>query len=107
MIKDAKGSQQADVYSFGILLWELATREEVYAGLSAAQIIAKVANEGLRPKAPRGTFSVRLSVCLSFSSVHSLTRTLRSVPWKAGLEMETQNLLFVWPFASYDIKPYR
>lgn len=28
---------------------------QVYAGLSAAQIIDRVANQGLRPKAPRGT----------------------------------------------------
>eukprot|EP00953_Heterococcus_sp_UTEX-ZZ885_P041340 21096-Heterococcus_DN1.PRE.2 len=54
VIKHAKGSWQSDVYAFGILLWELATREEVHAGLSAAQIIARVANDGLRPKIPRG-----------------------------------------------------
>lgn len=29
MIKHAKGGDKADVYAFGILLWELATREEV------------------------------------------------------------------------------
>jgi Protein tyrosine and serine/threonine kinase len=38
VIKHAKGSWQSDVYAFGILLWELATREEVHAGLSAAQV---------------------------------------------------------------------
>ncbi|CAM9482831.1 unnamed protein product [Ectocarpus fasciculatus] len=54
VIKDAKSSEKADVYAFGILLWELATREQVYSGLSAAQIIDRVANQGLRPKAPRG-----------------------------------------------------
>ncbi|CAM9802571.1 unnamed protein product, partial [Scytosiphon promiscuus] len=53
VIKDAKCSEKADVYAFGILLWELATREQVYSGLSAAQIIDRVANQGLRPKAPR------------------------------------------------------
>ena len=34
------------------VLWELATREEVYAALSAAQIISRVANEGMRPPTP-------------------------------------------------------
>ncbi|KAG5189683.1 kinase-like domain-containing protein [Tribonema minus] len=52
VIRHAKGSWQSDVYAFGILLWELATREEVHSNLSAAQIIARVANEGLRPKVP-------------------------------------------------------
>lgn len=37
------------MYAFGIVLWEVFTRKEVHEGLSAAQIIAKVANEGLRP----------------------------------------------------------
>jgi hypothetical protein len=40
------------VYGYGIVLWELATREEVYQGLETTQIIAKVANENLRPPVP-------------------------------------------------------
>ncbi|KAH8086673.1 protein kinase [Aureococcus anophagefferens] len=53
LIKGAKGSERIDVYAFGIVLWELATREEVYGDLSAAQIISRVANEGLRPEPPQ------------------------------------------------------
>lgn len=34
-------------------MWELATREEVYQGLETTQIIAKVANENLRPPVPQ------------------------------------------------------
>ena len=29
VIKLARGSEKADVYAYGVLLWELATREEV------------------------------------------------------------------------------
>jgi len=54
VIKHGKGSERIDVYSFGVVLWELATRHEVHATLTAAQIIARVANEGLRPPVPRG-----------------------------------------------------
>ena len=53
VINYAHASKDSDVYAFGIVLWEVFTRAEVYEGLSAAQIIAKVANEGLRPKVPR------------------------------------------------------
>ena len=53
VIKNAHSSKCSDVYAFGILLWEVYTREEVHEGLSAAQIIAKVAHEGLRPKIPK------------------------------------------------------
>jgi serine/threonine protein kinase len=52
VIKHARSSKFSDVYSYGIILWELATREEVYVGLESTQIIAKVANDNLRPPVP-------------------------------------------------------
>ena len=54
VIKHARSSKFSDVYGFGIILWELATREEVYQGLESTQIIAKVANDNLRPPIPVG-----------------------------------------------------
>lgn len=53
VIKHARSSKYSDVYGYGIVLWELATREEVYQGLETTQIIAKVANESLRPPVPQ------------------------------------------------------
>jgi serine/threonine protein kinase len=53
VITHARSSKYSDVYSFGIVLWELATREEVYQGLETTQIIAKVANDNLRPPIPQ------------------------------------------------------
>jgi hypothetical protein len=52
VINNAHFSKSSDVYAFGIILWEVFTRQEIYEGLSAAQIIAKVAHEGLRPQLP-------------------------------------------------------
>ena len=53
VINNARSSKYSDVYSYAIVLWEMATREEVYPGLEATQIIAKVANESLRPSVPK------------------------------------------------------
>lgn len=52
VIKHSRSSQFSDVYGYGIVLWELATREEVYQGLETYQIISMVANENLRPPVP-------------------------------------------------------
>lgn len=51
-IKRGRSSKYSDVYSYGIILWELWTRNEVYADLGTAQIIYQVANEDLRPPVP-------------------------------------------------------
>lgn len=49
VIYNAHFSKESDVYAFGIILWEIFSRNEVHTNLSAAQIIAKVVHEGLRP----------------------------------------------------------
>ena len=40
---------KADVYAFGIILWEILTREEPYEEKEPMQIVVEVVNEGLRP----------------------------------------------------------
>jgi len=52
VIRNARSSKCSDVYSYGIILWEMATRDEVYANLESTQIIAQVANDNLRPPVP-------------------------------------------------------
>ncbi len=53
VITHARSSKHSDVYGYGIILWELATREEVYSEFESTQIIAKVANDNLRPPVPK------------------------------------------------------
>nr|UDO46925.1 ser/thr kinase [Pandoravirus massiliensis] len=43
---------QADVYAFGIVLWEMATRSEPYAGMSPASIAVSVIRDDARPPLP-------------------------------------------------------
>ncbi|KAK9715261.1 hypothetical protein RND81_06G153700 [Saponaria officinalis] len=45
-------SQKVDVYSFGIVMWELLTGEEPYADMSSAEIIAGTIKGTLRPEIP-------------------------------------------------------
>jgi len=50
VIKGHKYTEKADVFSFGIILWELATRKPPYYGIDGSEVSRKVKDEGLRPK---------------------------------------------------------
>ncbi|KAF3323473.1 Serine/threonine-protein kinase HT1 [Carex littledalei] len=47
-----KVSAKIDVYSFGIVMWEILTGDEPYAGLHYAQVIVGILNNTLRPPVP-------------------------------------------------------
>lgn len=48
---------KADIYSFGIILWEMASRQDVFPGMSAFELIMQVGRNNLRPAIPTGTFA--------------------------------------------------
>lgn len=52
VIEHAHSSMASDIYAFGIILWEIFTRKEVFVGLTSNQIIARVVKSGLRPVVP-------------------------------------------------------
>mmetsp|Transcript_38663 Transcript_38663/g.42788 ORF Transcript_38663/g.42788 Transcript_38663/m.42788 type:complete len:767 (-) Transcript_38663:41-2341(-) len=55
VIRHQPYSQKADCYSYGILIWQLLTREDPFALHSPLEAAGKVALEAARPKFPRKT----------------------------------------------------
>jgi len=50
VIAGFKYTEKADVFSYGIILWELATRQPPYYGIDGTEVSIKVVKEDLRPK---------------------------------------------------------
>ncbi|KAJ0593693.1 putative dual-specificity kinase TKL-Pl-6 family [Helianthus annuus] len=48
-----KVSEKVDVFSFGIVLWEILTGEEPYANMHYGAIIGGIVNNTLRPPIPK------------------------------------------------------
>jgi hypothetical protein len=55
VIRHETYTETADVFSFGVLLWQLTTRELPYEDKSTFEAAAAVAMESLRPPFPDGT----------------------------------------------------
>ncbi|KAE9601676.1 putative protein kinase TKL-Pl-6 family [Lupinus albus] len=50
--KSTMVSEKIDVYSFGIVMWEVLTGDEPYADMHSASLIGGIVNNSLRPRTP-------------------------------------------------------
>ena len=50
VIAGFKYTEKADVFSFGVILWELATRKPPYYGIEGTEVSKRVVNDDMRPK---------------------------------------------------------
>jgi len=65
---EEQNTRAADIWSFGVLMWELSTREVPFSDLSPMEIGMKVALEGLRVTIPPGiarNMSRLINICLN------------------------------------------
>eukprot|EP00741_Cyanophora_paradoxa_P020987 tig00021319_g20261.t1 len=52
VLKGERYNEKADIYSYGIVLWELITHKEPYGDMHPMTAAMKIAYQGLRPKIP-------------------------------------------------------
>ena len=54
VIKEELRSSKSDVYSYGIVTWEICSRDKPFAELKTTAEIMDAVTEGKRPKIPKG-----------------------------------------------------
>ncbi|KAL9425256.1 hypothetical protein AB3S75_032237 [Citrus x aurantiifolia] len=53
VLRDEPSNEKSDIYSFGVILWELATLHQPWGNLNPAQVVAAVGFKGKRLEIPR------------------------------------------------------
>eukprot|EP01116_Phalansterium_solitarium_P008208 TRINITY_DN2170_c0_g1_i1.p1 TRINITY_DN2170_c0_g1~~TRINITY_DN2170_c0_g1_i1.p1 ORF type:complete len:192 (+),score=42.35 TRINITY_DN2170_c0_g1_i1:257-832(+) len=52
VLRNEHYTESADIYSYGVVLWELVTRSEPHQGMPPFQVVFAVGTQGLRPTIP-------------------------------------------------------
>lgn len=78
-------TEKADVFSFGIILWEVATRSIPYNGMQPVQVVAAVLGRRERPIIPRSCVLASLMTRCWAHESNSRPSFDEIVPWLQGL----------------------
>ncbi|KAK7284919.1 hypothetical protein RJT34_19673 [Clitoria ternatea] len=62
VLRDELSNEKSDIYSFGVILWELATLQLPWSSLNPAQVVAAVGFKGKRLEIPLGLNSQLASI---------------------------------------------
>ncbi|XP_077252216.1 mitogen activated protein kinase kinase kinase-like protein isoform X8 [Tasmannia lanceolata] len=65
LIRNEPFSEKCDIFSFGIIMWELCTLSRPWDGIPPMQIVYAVANEGMRLEIPEGPLGKLISDCFA------------------------------------------
>ena len=65
-LTDKVFTSASDVYSFGILMYEIVFEKEPYPGLQGVQVLFQVSNKALRPEFPSAKTLSPLEIQLTY-----------------------------------------
>ncbi|KAG9446823.1 hypothetical protein H6P81_012951 [Aristolochia fimbriata] len=63
LIRNEPFTEKCDVFSLGVIMWELCTLKRPWEGVPAVQVVYAVANEGSRLEIPEGPLGKLISDC--------------------------------------------
>ncbi|WOK95654.1 serine/threonine-protein kinase EDR1 isoform X1 [Canna indica] len=63
LIRNEPFTEKCDIFSLGVIMWELCTFNRPWEGIPAVQVIYAVANEGTRLEIPEGPLGKLISDC--------------------------------------------
>ncbi|KAJ4979785.1 hypothetical protein NE237_010565 [Protea cynaroides] len=102
VLRDEPSNEKSDIYSFGVILWELMTLQQPWSNLNPSQVVAAVGFKGMRLEIPSNVnpqVAALIKACWanepwkrpSFSSIMESLRALGKTPmplpvnWVAGV----------------------
>ena len=88
VLRNEDSDEKADVWSFGVILWELATMKEPWSGMNPMQVVGAVGFAGKQLEIPDDMDHVISKMCRDCwktqprdrPSFEDLSNTMRSVP---------------------------
>ncbi|XP_062218720.1 serine/threonine-protein kinase EDR1-like isoform X2 [Phragmites australis] len=63
LIRNEPFTEKCDIFSFGVIMWELCTLSRPWEGIPSVQVVYSVANEGARLEIPDGPLGSLLADC--------------------------------------------